>query len=121
MEGAVQTALKETFRYDYVVKLVEANTRAWSRDNPGSPANASQVEAEAVKELVDVVSKGRSPENYWKYYRFWKFLYDIRVEGGSTEMEDAGARMLKDGLMYILLFWIGGFNRRFFNKTKDSL
>jgi hypothetical protein len=32
---------KETFRYDYVVKLAEANTRAWSRDNPGSFADAS--------------------------------------------------------------------------------
>jgi hypothetical protein len=36
-------------------------------------------------------------------------------------MEDAEARMLKDGLMHILLFRTGGFNRRFFNKTKDSL
>jgi hypothetical protein len=43
------------------------------------------------------------------------------VEGISTEMEDAKAHMLKDGLMHILLFRIGGFNRRFFNKTKDSL
>jgi hypothetical protein len=103
------------------MKLVEANTRAWSRDNPGLPANASQAEAEAVKELVDVVSKGRSPENYRKHYRFWKFLHDIRVEGGSTKMEDAEARMLKDGLLHILLFRTGGFNRRFFNKTKDSL
>jgi hypothetical protein len=112
---------KETFRYDYVVKLAEANTRAWSRDNPGSPANASQAEAEAVKELVDVVSKGRSPENYRKHHRFWKFLHNIRVEGGRTEMEDAEARILKDGLVHILLFRTGGFNRRFFNKTKDSL
>jgi hypothetical protein len=43
------------------------------------------------------------------------------VEGISTEMEDAEARILKDGLMHILLFRTGGFNRRFFNKTKDSL
>jgi hypothetical protein len=36
-------------------------------------------------------------------------------------MEDAEARILKDGLMHILLFRTGGFNRRFFNKTKDLL
>jgi hypothetical protein len=103
------------------MKLAEANIRAWFRDNARSPANASQAEAEAIKELIDVVSKGRSSENYWKHYRFWQFLHDIRVEGISTEIEDAEARILKDGLMHILLFRIGGFNRRFFNKTKDSL
>jgi hypothetical protein len=60
---------KVTFRYDYVVRLAEANTRAWYRDNRGSFADASQAEAEAVKELVDVVSRGRrgrSVENYRK-------------------------------------------------------
>jgi hypothetical protein len=36
-------------------------------------------------------------------------------------MEDTKAYILKDGLIHILLFRIGGFNRRFFNKTKDSL
>ncbi|KAG9229916.1 hypothetical protein BJ875DRAFT_521667 [Amylocarpus encephaloides] len=109
---------KETFRYDYLLKIAEADTRAWSRDNPRPPANASQSEAEAVKELVDVVSKGRSPENYRKHYRFWKFLHDIRVEGGSTEMEDAEARILKDGLIPIVFFRTESFNRRFFNKPR---
>jgi hypothetical protein len=112
---------RETFRYDDVVKLAEANIRAWYRDNPGLPADASQAEAEAVKELVDVVSRGRSEENYRKHHRFWKFLHDVRMEGVRNEMEHAEAHMLKDGLMHILLFRTGGFNRRFFNKTKDSL
>lgn len=63
---------KETFRKDYVAKLVEANTRACYRDNPGSSVDISQVEAEAeaVRELVDVVSRGRSAENCWKHHRF---------------------------------------------------
>jgi hypothetical protein len=54
------------------MKLAKANIRAWFRDNPGSPAYTSQAEAEAeaVKELVDVVSKGRSLENYRKHHRF---------------------------------------------------
>jgi hypothetical protein len=43
------------------------------------------------------------------------------VEGTNIEMEDAKARMLKDGLKHILLFRTKEFNRRFFNKTKDSL
>ena len=112
---------KETFRYDYAVRLAEANTRAWHRDNPGSFADASQAEAEAVKELVDVVSRGRSVENYRKHHRFWKFLHDVRVASDCTGVEDAETRMLKDGLLHILVFRTGGFNRRFFNKTKDSL
>ncbi|KAF8850019.1 hypothetical protein BDZ45DRAFT_680080 [Acephala macrosclerotiorum] len=112
---------KETFRYNFVEKLAEANIRTYYRENPGSAADASQAEAEAVKELVDVVSKGRSEENYRKHHRFWKFLHDVRVEGTNNEMEDAEARMLKDGLTHILLFRTKGFNRRFFNKTKDSL
>jgi hypothetical protein len=37
-----------------------------------------------------------------------------------TGLEDAEPRMLKDGLLHILVFWTR-FNRRFFNKTKDSL
>jgi hypothetical protein len=36
---------------------------------------------------------------------FGTFLHVIRVEGGE-------ARMLKDGLIHILLFRTGGFNRR---------
>jgi hypothetical protein len=112
---------RETFRYNYVVKLAEANIRTYYRENPGSAADASRAEAEAAKELVDVVSRGRSAENYRKHHRFWKFLHDIRVEGANNEMEDAKARMLKDGLKHILLFRTKGFNRRFFNKTTDSL
>jgi hypothetical protein len=73
------------------------------------------------KELVDIVSKGKSEENYRKHHRFWKFLYDVRVEGTNNAIEDVEARMLKDGLTHIVLFWTKGFNRRFFNKTKDSL
>jgi hypothetical protein len=110
---------QKTFRYNYVVKLAEANIRTHHRENPGSAADASQAEAEAVKELVDVVSKGRSEENYRKHHRFWKLLHDVRVEGTNNEMEDAEARMLKDGLTHILLFRTKGFNRRFFNKTKS--
>ncbi|KAG4438633.1 hypothetical protein IFR05_005877 [Cadophora sp. M221] len=79
---------KETFRYDYVVKLAEANARAWVIDNPESFADISQAEAEAVRELVDVVSRGRSVENYRKHHRFWKFLHDVRVEGDPTGLED---------------------------------
>jgi hypothetical protein len=112
---------QETFRYNYVVKLAEANIRSYCRENTASAADASQAEAEAVKELVDVVSKGRSEENYRKHHRFWKFLHDVRVEGTNNAMEDVEARMLKDGLTHILLFRTKGFNRRFFNKTKDSL
>ncbi|PVH71241.1 hypothetical protein DL98DRAFT_597090, partial [Cadophora sp. DSE1049] len=112
---------KETFRYDYVLKLAEANTRAWVIDNPGLSADVSQAEAAAVRELVDVVSRGRSVENYRKHHRFWKFLHDVRVEGDPTGLEDTETRMLKDGLLHILVFRTGGFNRRFFNKTKDSL
>jgi hypothetical protein len=112
---------RETFRYNYVVKLAEANIRTYYREDPGSAADASQAEAEAVKELVDVVSKGRSEENYRKHHRFWEFLHDVRVEGTNNEIEDAKARMLKDGLTHILQFRTKGFNRRFFNKTKDSL
>ena len=103
------------------MKLVEANTRAQSRDNPRLLANTSQVEAEAIKELINVISKGRSLENYQKYYRFWKFLYNIQVEDSSTKIEDTKARILKDSLVYILLFRKRGFNRCFFNKTKDLL
>lgn len=99
---------KETFRYNYVVKLTKANIRAWYRDNPGSPADISQAEAKAVMELVDIISRGRSEENYPKHHRFWKFLHDVRIEGVNNEMEDAEARMLKDGLMHILLFRTGG-------------
>lgn len=61
---------RETFRYNYVMKLAEANIQTYYRENPGSAADASQAEAEAVKELVDVVLKGRSEENYQKHYRF---------------------------------------------------
>jgi hypothetical protein len=43
------------------------------------------------------------------------------VEGTNNDMEDDEARMLKDGLKHILLFRTKAFNRRFFNKTKDSL
>ena len=43
------------------------------------------------------------------------------MEGTDNAMEDVEARMLKDGLTHILLFRTKGFNRRFFNKTKDSL
>ncbi|PQE22102.1 Proto-oncogene tyrosine- kinase ROS protein [Rutstroemia sp. NJR-2017a BVV2] len=117
----VSNLWQETFRYDYVVKLAEANLRAWNRNNPGSPAETTQAEAEAVKELVDVVSRGMSVENYRKHHRFWKFLQEVPVEGEHTGMEDAETRMLKDRLMHILLFRTGGFNRRFFNKTKNSL
>jgi hypothetical protein len=45
----------------------------------------------------------------------------VRVEVANNEMENAEARMLQDGLKHILLFRTKGFNRRFFNKTKDSL
>ena len=38
------------------MRLVEANTQAWHRDNPRSFANASQAEAEAIKELINVIS-----------------------------------------------------------------
>ena len=111
---------KETFRYDYVVKIAEANIRT-HRENPSSAADASQTEADVVKELVDVVSKGRSEENYQKHHRFWKFLHDVRVENTINDIGDTKARMLKEGLTNILLFRTKGFNRRFFNKTKDSL
>ena len=43
------------------------------------------------------------------------------MEGDPTGLEDTETRMLKDGLLHILVFRTGGFNRRFFNKTKDSL
>jgi hypothetical protein len=36
----------------------------YCRENPRLAADASQAEAEAVKELVDVVLKGRCEENY---------------------------------------------------------
>ncbi|CZR52935.1 uncharacterized protein PAC_02813 [Phialocephala subalpina] len=75
---------QETFRYNYVVKLAEANIRTYHRENPGSTADASQAEAEAVRELVDVVSKGRSEENYRKHYRFWKFLHDVQITRWRT-------------------------------------
>ena len=74
-----------------------------------------------MKEVVDVVSKGRSEENYRKHHRFWKFFHDVRVEGTNDEIKDTEARVLKKGLTHILLFRTSGFNRRFFNKTKDSL
>ncbi|CZR52920.1 uncharacterized protein PAC_02797 [Phialocephala subalpina] len=61
---------QETFRYNYVIKLAEANIRSYCRENTASAADASQTEAEAVKELVDVVSKRKSEENYRKYHRF---------------------------------------------------
>jgi hypothetical protein len=84
--------------------------------------SAHQAEPKAVKELVDVISKGRSDENYRKYYRFWKFLHEVRVEGTTIEEgEDSTTRMIKAGMTNILLFRTGGFNRRFFQKTKGSL
>jgi hypothetical protein len=43
------------------------------------------------------------------------------VASDYTKVEDAETRILKDGLLYIFVFRTGGFNRRFFNKTKDSL
>jgi hypothetical protein len=46
------------------MKLIEANIRAWLRDNARSLVNASQAKAEAIKELIDIVLKGRSLENY---------------------------------------------------------
>jgi hypothetical protein len=98
------------------MKLAEANVRTYYRENPGSAADTSQAEAEAVKELVDVVSKGRSEENYRKHYRFWKFLHNVRVEGEINKMEDTEARMLKDSLTHILLFRTKWFNRRFFKR-----
>jgi hypothetical protein len=112
---------KESFRYDYVVKLARANVQSYQRQNPSSVADPSQAETEALKELVDVVSRGRSEENYRKHHRFWVFLHQIRVEGTSNGMEYAEDRMLKDGFLHILLFRTGRFNRRFFNKTKGSL
>jgi hypothetical protein len=112
---------KESFRYDYVVKLAGANVQSYQRQNPGLAADPSQAETEALKELVDVVSRGRSEENYRKHHRFWVFLHQIRVEGTMNGMECAEDRMLKKGLMHILLFRTGRFNRRFFNKTKGSL
>lgn len=89
---------RETFRYDYITKLTEANIRMYYREHSGSAADPRQAEAEAVKELVNVVSRGRSEENYRKHHRFWKRLYDACIESINNEMEDAGARMLKDGM-----------------------
>ena len=60
-------------------------------------------------------------KNYWKYHRFWKFLRNLRVKGDPIGLEDTKTRMLKNGLLYIFIFRTRGFNRRFFNKTKDSL
>src|SRR5205814_5337599 len=37
---------KETFQYDYVMKLAEANVQSYHIENPGRAANASQAEAE---------------------------------------------------------------------------
>jgi hypothetical protein len=65
------------------MKLAEANIRTYYRENPGLAADASRAEAEAAKELVDVVLRGRSKENYWKHHPFWKFLYDIRRGRGK--------------------------------------
>ena len=103
------------------MKLAKANTQAWVINNPKSSANASQAEAEAVRELVDVVSKGRSVENYRKYHRFWKYLRDLHVKGDLTRLKDTETHMLKNSLLHILIFRTRGFNRRFFNKTKNSL
>ena len=103
------------------MRLVEANIRTYHREYPRLAADTSQVEVEAIKELINVVSKRRSKENYQKYYRFWKFLYDVCIEGINNEIGDTKARIQKDSLKYILLFRIKGFNRHFFNKTKDSL
>lgn len=75
---------RETFRYNCVMKLAKANTPMYHRETPRSAADASQAEAKAVKELVDLVSKGRSEENYRKHSRFWKFLYDLRVEATNN-------------------------------------
>ncbi|KAH7310152.1 hypothetical protein BKA65DRAFT_485092 [Rhexocercosporidium sp. MPI-PUGE-AT-0058] len=72
-------------------KLAEANTRASAIDNPESSAGVGQAEAETVRELVDVVLRGRSVENYRKHYRFWKFLHGVRVEG--------------DHIVYEAIFW----------------
>jgi hypothetical protein len=112
---------KESFRYDYVVKLAGANVQSYRRQNPGSVAHPSQAETEALKEIVDAVSRGRSEENYRKHHRFWLLIRQIRVEGTINGMECAEDRMLKEGLMHILLFRTGRFNRHFFNKTKGSL
>ncbi|KIM93102.1 hypothetical protein OIDMADRAFT_149819 [Oidiodendron maius Zn] len=112
---------KESFRYDYVVKLAGTNAQSHQRENPGSAADPSQAETEALKELVDVVSRGRSEENYRKHHQFWIFLHQIRVEGTMNEMGCADDRMLKEGMMHILLFRTAKFNKRFFNKTKASL
>ena len=59
-------------------------------------------------------------KNHRKHHRFWKYLRDLHVEGDPTELEDIETRMLKDGLLHILVFKMRGFNKRFFNKTKDS-
>jgi hypothetical protein len=56
------------------MKLAEANVRSYYSEHPGSAADASQTEVQAVKELVKVVSKGRSEENYRKHRRLLKFL-----------------------------------------------
>jgi hypothetical protein len=114
----------ETFRYDYVMKIAETRMSLYCIENPNTPIHSrqAQAQAEAVKELVNVVSKGRSDENYRKHEQFWKFLYDLRIEGTINEVEDdSTARMVKEGMTDILLFRTGSFKRRFFNKTKDSL
>jgi hypothetical protein len=52
------------------MKLAEANVRSYYSEHPGSAADASQAEVQAVKELFKVVSKGRSEEDYRKHRRF---------------------------------------------------
>jgi hypothetical protein len=43
------------------------------------------------------------------------------MAGNYTGIEDIETRILKDDLLYIFIFRTGGFNIRFFNKTKDLL
>ena len=84
---------------------------------PNVTTNYNAVEIEVANEMVRVVSLAENLDTFRKYYHYWKFQHDLRIEYSMTEQESS----FREGLARFLLFKTPKFHRRFFNKTTNAL
>jgi hypothetical protein len=75
----------EAFTYKHIVTTVKNKSARSYTKTANVTANCSAVEIEVANEMVRLVSLAENLDTFRKYYYYWKFQHDLRIEYLITE------------------------------------
>ena len=81
----VQGLWIEAFTYEHIVTIVKNRSARSYAKTLNVTTNYSAIEIEVANEMVRLVSLAENPDTFHKYYRYWKFQHDLRIEYLMTE------------------------------------